>query len=452
VACRSGHGIGKTFLLGALASWFLHAFEPSIVITTAPGRSQIQTGIWKELRSQYRSSIVKLHPGLLPKEPKWEISADHYARGISTDTGERLKGTHSPNMLIIIDEGTGVPLYFIDEAENMCTAPNNKILTVGNPTCPTGWFVDCFSPKSNWTKHKISSLDHPNVIQNRQVFPGAVSRGWAEERIRKYCISIDKEEVDPVKYDFEFPKQSGKWYRPNTVFQSRVLGEIPSDGPDQLITSSQVAYARTVEQPIDETLPVDIGVDVARKGMDYTVIYVRQGPCVIKRLKWQGKDLAQTTGRVMNLIKGYMRQGIHVRTVAVDAIGVGAGVADNLRDANDTGEIDCNQVLAVQVSESATNTDLYLLRRDELGFMLSDRFKDHSVDLTRLGEEADDFESDAIQIMTDYTVKGRQIVESKDKFRDRTGHSPDDFDAMALAFINTVDTFAENYAMVMSAG
>jgi hypothetical protein len=39
-----------------------------------------------------------------------------------------------------------------------------------------------------------------------------------------------------------------------------------------------------------------------------------------------------------------------------------------------------------------------------------------------------------------------------DSIRERTKRSPDDFDAMMLAFVDTKDYFAETYAQVMSVG
>lgn len=442
----------NTMAIGGIVNWFLHCYQPSIVVTTAPSTNQVTQEIWKEVRTQAARSRLPLLGGLMPKKPHWQITEEHYATGFSTDTGDRFRGKHGPHMLFVLDEATGVPDFVWDEVENMCTAPGNRIVAIGNPINPSGAFYDCFKSNSGWATMKISCLDHPNVIHGRQIFPGAVSREWVERRIQKFCSEINEADADP-SIDFQWPAGSGEWYRPSAVFQCRVQGEFPTEGPDTLISFSQVVYARS-RPPllIDDLSSVDMGLDVAYQGGDACVLMCRRGQSVIRREKWYGRDPEQSKRKVLGVCKDLQRQGLRIGTIAIDAIGIGSGVAHGLRAMKDDGDLTAHRVIAVQVSEKATNVEKYENRRAELSFALAERFRQGNVDLSRLGADAEDFENQAPQIKWSYDRLGRYRVESKDDIRKRLKLSPDDFDAMYLCFIDTADTFAENYALVMSVG
>lgn len=451
VAAKAGHSVGKTHGVAGAVIWFLHAFDPAIIVTTAPSTEQVINEIWMEIRKQAAGAKVPLFKGLLPAKPFWRVSPHWYATGFSTDKGDRFRGKHGPNMLFVFDEATGIPPFVWEETENMCTVPGNKILALGNPINPSGDFYDAFKSGSGWAQLKISCLDHPNVVHGKQIFPGAVSRQWVEKRIAKYCTPITAADVDPA-VDFEYPKQSGQWYRPSATFMCRVLGEFPQEGPDVLITFAQVVYARTrAPIPIDELSSVDIGLDVAYQGGDACVLFARRGPCVIAREKWYGRDTEFTIRRTAAFCRKLHIQGYRVGTVAVDAIGIGSGVAAGLQGLQNDGELSVGRVLAIQVSEKAVSVEKYENQRAELAFALAERFAQGSIDMTRLGEAGEDFENQAPLIKWDYSRNGRYRIESKDKIRARIGLSPDDFDAMCLCFVDTADAFAENYAAVMEA-
>lgn len=421
------------------------------MVTTAPSTKQVELEIWKEIRKQYQNAKEPLLPGLLPVRCQWRVSEDWYAIGYATDKGGRFRGKHGPNMLFIFDEATDIPSFVWEETDNMCTAPGNKIVAVGNPIKAAGPFYDCFKSDSEWHTLKISCLDHPNVIYGEQIFPGAVSRQWVIRRIKKYCSEILAEDVDPA-IDFEWPKGSGKWYKPSAPFQCRVMGEFPTEGPDILVSCTQVIYSRTRPPiEIDENSLVDIGLDVAYQGGDACVLMARRGPCVIARRKWYGRDPSQTIRHTLGFCKELNMQGLGIGSIAVDAIGIGSGVASGLREHREEGTLKCLRVLEVQVSERARLADKYSNQRAELAFALSERFRQGEIDLTRLGDAGDDFESQAPQIKWEYDTKGRYKIEAKDKIRERTGISPDDFDAMMLCFIDTTDRFAEDYVDVMMA-
>jgi hypothetical protein len=452
VAVKAGHSVGKTHCIGGIANWYLHAFGPCTLVTTAPSKHQLKMEIWKEIRKQAKQAKVPLLPGLLPIETLWRVREDWFAAGYSTDSGEKFRGEHAENMLFILDEASGIPPFVWEEVVNMCTAPGNKILALGNPLHASGEFADCFMSDSSWHQVTISCLDHPNVIHGRQIIPGAVSRSWVNERVHKLCMEIDLDQVDKAT-DIEWPAESGRWWRTSPIFDARVLGRIPTQGPNILIGLAQVAYARTRPPiEIDELAPVDFGLDVAYQGGDACVLTARRGPCVIRRDKWYGRDPEETTRKTAGVCKEYIRQGLRIGTIAVDAIGIGAGVASGLRALKDDGDLDAQRVIAVQVSERALLTKEYADKRAELAFALADRFRLNAIDLTRIGDAGDDFEMQASRIKWGYDRTGRYKLQSKDEIRKVTRVSPDDFDSLMMCFIDTSDSFASDYVDLMRSG
>lgn len=453
VGIKAGHSVGKTHAIAGIVIWYLHAFEPAIIVTTAPSSEQVISEIWQEIRRQAANAKEPLFKGLLPKNPYWQVSDGWYATGFSTDKGDRFRGKHGPNMLFVFDEATGVPEFVWEETLNMCTAPNNKIVAIGNPVNASGQFFEIFKPDSMWDTMNISCLRHPNVVQGTQVFPGAVSRQWVTERINKLCIPVDTPD-DAGEWGFQWPEGSERWWKPSNVFMSRVLGEFPIDDPDALISFTSIVAARTKSPQIaiDELSVVDLGVDVAERGGDASVVFARRGPCAIKREKWYDRDTEYTARKVISIARAYRNDHIRVGTIAVDAIGIGSGVAARLQAAKEEGELICDRVIAVHVSEKAVSSDKYDSKRAELLFALKERFETGNIDLTRLGEDATDLELTAPQIKWDYDRLGRYRVESKDTIRKRIRQSPDDLDALALAYIDSADTFAENFADVMDCG
>ena len=435
----------NTNVCAAIVLWFLHCFNPAIVVTTAPSLEQVRNEVWREIRRDKSRAKVDLLPGLKPVDPFWDIEAFRFMQGISTDKGERFRGKHCENMLFLFEEANGIPQWAWDEADNMCTAPNNKILAVANPIDPSGPYYQCFKAKSGWHTITQSSLDHPNVIYKKQIYPGAASYEWASRRVKSQCMEIDP--TDRQTGDFEW---EGKLYRPTPTFQSRVLGEFPDEGPDTLIPLSWVVRARNNRMPLDELAPVDMGMDVAYSGGDYCVIWARRGPCVIARRKWQGLDPDKSCRELGAFIKNFNEKGLRVGNVAIDGTGIGAGVAANLMGMVEQQIVQCDNALSVMVGERALDAQHFANKRAELAFALSERFRLGQVDLTRVKDAADDFETQAVQIQKKREARLlRETIESKEELRKRTNGSPDDFDAMVLCFIDTVDTFAQYYAQVM---
>jgi hypothetical protein len=451
VAIKGGHGVGKTYPIGTvIVPWFLHSFDPAIIVTTAPSGEQVKNEIWRYIRRGVSMATMPLLRGMMPKEPFWDVADLRYAQGRATDQAGAFKGKHCENMLFIFDEANAVEVKFWEEAEYMLSGGNNKWVVIDNPTDPSGPFADCFKPKSGWYCITVSCLDHPNVLTGRNIYPGAVTRDKVIDGINKHCVKIEQGDERQAN-DFEFPQGSGQWYRPNNHFLARRMGIFPDEGPDTLIPLRFIEAARHRHLLIDPTAPVDLGCDVAYSGPDYSVIYARRGPCVIKRWAWQGVDPERYKIKLAAIIKDLADSGMHVGTVAIDAIGIGSGVAHGLIAMQNDGVIRCDRIVPVQVSERAYDPEKFANRRAELAHGLAARFRAGEIDLSRLGEDAAEFESQTGGInRIRERQRLRELIESKDDIRKRLKRSPDDFDAMVLCFLDTVDFFVDSYAALCS--
>ncbi len=250
VAVKSANAVGKTYLAADLALWFLYTHQPSIVITFAPTDRQVRLLLWQEIRKRHtqansvpssssssscsavrrRSSVVGRRgftqyptpntqhrlPGNLLTQ-RLMVKDGWYAVGYATDQAVNFQGFHCQNLLIIFDEASGIPESIWEAAEGVAVGENNKILALGNPLQAEGQFYRCFArpglrdsdfatieanpkskiqnPKSTsgWSTHTISAIDHPNIIEEREVIPGCVTIPHLEDRIAEWCEKIESE-------------------------------------------------------------------------------------------------------------------------------------------------------------------------------------------------------------------------------------------------------------------
>lgn len=172
----------------------------------------------------------------------------------------------------------------------------------------------------------------------------------------------------------------------------------------------------------DPVGPKVMGVDVARFGDDRSAIIIRQGRKVILIKTFEKLDTMALTGRVKVLCDEHKPDAVFV-----DAIGVGAGVIDRLK------EMGVAHVHQAQAGERALNDDLFVNRRSEMWSQIKDWLIE-GADLPRNDELA----SDLTGLKYKYDSRGRLLMEKKDDAKARGVRSPDLADALALTFYRPV--------------
>jgi len=175
--------------------------------------------------------------------------------------------------------------------------------------------------------------------------------------------------------------------------------------------------------------PVMMGIDVARFGNDKTCISLRQGRVVLAQHVFGKLDTVDVAGKAKDIWRSMMGD---VAQIAVDTIGIGAGVADMLR--RDFGEtvVDVNSSLRMEDGEN------YNLR--------ARMWRDMREWLKAGASIPNDPE-----LITDLTALqygyrgGLLLLESKDDAKKRGIKSPDRADSIALTFaypVKRLDEFA----------
>lgn len=160
-----------------------------------------------------------------------------------------------------------------------------------------------------------------------------------------------------------------------------------------------------------------VGIDVARFGDDSSVITFRKGRLLVNQIKLDGLDVVQVAARARAEINHYREPPAQI---AVDTIGIGAGVADTLRQ-----WFGC--VVDVNSAERMSDGQHYNRR----AYMWSEMREWLRNGAVIPNDQALKAELTALR----YKFKGGEmLIESKDDAKKRGVKSPDMADSLAMTF------------------
>ena len=416
VAVRSAHGPGKTHLAARIAIWFLATRKPAEVITTAPTWTQVEKLLWKEVNLAWADvRIPEITEAGECMKATLRLGPGHEAYGLSTTETEKFQGIHSPHLMVIVDEASGLPDEIYDAIATLGTGGEYRELLIGNPVRPAGRFYDAFQkPELGYHCISIPAASTPNFT-GEEVSPALAaqltSREWVEEA-------------------------KANWGEDSPLYQARVLAEFPAEDAEAVIVPlawMEQARGREVPDPLAGTLQV--GVDVARFGGDSTSIAERVGTVLTQVKSYPGDTPApQVAGLAIEAAKRLAHTHKAGVLVAVDEGGVGGGTVDILQTRRDNGI----RYVGVQFGGGAIDRDRYANRRAEMFWnfreyaQADNGYPDLVVSAT--GAEVDRLTAQVSGMRYKYDGKGRVQIESKDAMRARSLPSPDEADAAALAF------------------
>lgn len=321
---ESATGTGKTYIASRIIYWFLDCFKNSLVVIIGPTSSQLKDNIWSELRTahpkfkKFRPESIIIENDLRVIDNSHNKSWHAIMRSGSADgkneekASAKLSGFHRKDMLFIFDEMQGVSQSAIETIENTCTGSNNLLLGLGNPDSKQD-SLHKFCERDNISSYVVSGLDHPNVVLNNEMIPGAVSRLSIKRRKEKYG------EDSPF-------------------YMSRVRGRCPDFSMDKLFNLDKFDICCEHEIEFDNSEPA-IGIDPANSvdGDDACAVYGLRNYCmqissfkcidgsmIPDNLMMESKDVQTKYGaeRNYNLNKLSMF-GIKPHNIGVDSIGVG---------------------------------------------------------------------------------------------------------------------------------
>ncbi|MEQ8233269.1 MAG: hypothetical protein RLW61_14335 [Gammaproteobacteria bacterium] len=387
VVVPSGHGLGKT-RVEAVATWhhqLTHAFSKRLI--TAPTSDQITGQLFGEIRKM-RRRLAKNWP-LLAAD--WEVMSDSIrhknadyadwstiARTSRPDSPESMQGAHALDaddeegqlaalfgevidevptggIMVIVEEASGVADSTRETLEGALSEEGAKLLAVGNPTRPTGWFADAMD---NRERYAIHSLDcRMSDRTKRYTLPYRDFGG------NEHTLSM-RGFVSPTYWENILRECDGD--EDHDRVRVRVRGMKPRSATEQVIRTAWVEDAEK-RAPDAESVaePPIIGLDFGLTS-DKHGIACRQGYNVRDVDEWlKSDDPAQITLEAANrAIKWQELYG--AKYIIGDSNGVGRGAMEYLaKYYAERPELNV-QVIFFNAGAGAMDSKRYMRRRDEM--------------------------------------------------------------------------------------
>ena len=142
VVIPTGNAVGKTYTAAGLILWWLYTRYRSLAITTAPSQTLLATVLFKELARAKAGALLPLG-GTVTKSPHvspQQLRLDDegwQCLGISMRGVERLSGQHAGELLVVVDEASGIEPEIW---EAIASLNPSKLVVFGNPLRPDGEF------------------------------------------------------------------------------------------------------------------------------------------------------------------------------------------------------------------------------------------------------------------------------------------------------------------------
>lgn len=253
IAIASGHGIGKSALIGMIIKWALDTCEDTRIVCTSNTDTQLKSKTVPEITKWQKAAITS--DWFIPTATAIYSSDSEYQKAWRADfvpwsvsNTEAFAGLHNEGkrIVLIYDEASGIDDKIWEVSEGAMTDENTEIIWVafGNPTRNVGRFRECFRKyKKYWITRNIDSRDVPGT-----------NKAFFNQLVEQYG-----EDSDTVKV--------------------RVKGEFPSMSARQLFNTDKVtaAYGKHLRPEQYNFAPKIIAVDPAWEGDDDLVIGIRQG-------------------------------------------------------------------------------------------------------------------------------------------------------------------------------
>lgn len=249
----SGHGIGKSALIGMICQWGMSTCPNTRVVVTANTENQLRTKTMPEIGKWFRlafnaawwkptaMSVLSADP---EAEKSWRLDGTPW----SENNTEAFAGLHNQGsrIIMIMDEASAIADKVWEVAEGVLTDEDTEIIWIvfGNPTRNTGRFRECFRrDRKRW---KCKQIDSRTVE--------GTNKAVLDQMVETYG-----EDSDIVKV--------------------RIRGMFPAMSAKQFISTTDVdaAYGRHLRPEQYEYAPKILTCDPAWEGDDLLEIGLRQG-------------------------------------------------------------------------------------------------------------------------------------------------------------------------------
>jgi hypothetical protein len=299
-----------------------------------------------------------------------------------------LQGFHAKNVLLVVDEASGVFEEVFKAGEGTMSTKGAITLLTGNPTRLSGFFYDCFhGDRNRWFTMTVGCKDSYMVTQD-----------YIDGMESKYGVDSNE-------------------------FRVGVMGEFPLAEGNSIVPRWQVE--QSVMRDVTDHRAIIWGLDVSRSlEGDFNSLAKRQGRVKLcKNLKWRSPNAMNTAGIVIDEF-WKTPQSDRPTDIMVDVIGVGGPVYDRLKEMG-------LPVKAVNVTQRSFDKN-YPRLMDELWFRCAAWFEGMDC---RIPMGDDDFINEVSSVQYEFTSSGQRKVADKKI----SGHSPDEADAFILTFASSAD-------------
>jgi len=143
VSIMAGKGIGKDALAAWIIIWFMSCYPYCKVLCTSVSADQLNKVLWSEIGKWLQNSLArnwltlqndKLFCHTIPKDiigKRWfAFPKTANPKSSITEQVETLSGVHEEYMLVVVDEGSGIPDPVFSPLENTLTQPCNFVFMI----------------------------------------------------------------------------------------------------------------------------------------------------------------------------------------------------------------------------------------------------------------------------------------------------------------------------------
>lgn len=404
---RSGHAIGKTTMTAWLILFFLSTRTNTIGFVTATSIKQVDTNIFKEVRIwlekclykhwfKVTNSLQDLYIQDIRKGARSKI------RGVNPSDPQSVTGLHnaSGSILLIVDEASSSSRELFQALYNSTKTGESFLFAFGNPMKNSGEFYDQHTKSERMRTYKVSSLEAQtnNQAENQKI-------------IEEFGMDSD-------------------------YVRMRLLGEFPSSGEAQLISTTAIESMtckeriRNARQTRTYTQhPCIFGVDVAGSGADMSVIAMRQGSRVEILFESPTANFEEIVEKIIEFGKLHK-----VDRVFFDIGGVGFGMKDMLRIKG------FENAQGIDFGQGADNPSSHLNKRSEIFYRMKmwAMYDDKPYIENTKHETIQKILSELKAIQIAHRDDQKTQIIPKKLIKKDIGRSPDYADAIALTFSKKV--------------
>jgi len=410
VGVRSPHGAGKTALAAWVVLWGMTAFTDDVKVpTTASVWRQLTKFLWPEIhkwasKADWRKLGLSVRRGKELLDQTFKLPGGREAFALASSDPSSIEGAHANTLLYVFDEAKAINNKTWDAAEGAFSSAGDDTgsqayaLAISTPGLTSGRFYDIHRKRPGyedwWTRH---------ITLEEAIAAGRISRDWANKR-------------------------KVQWGEKSGVYQNRVEGNFADESEETLIPLSWVEAANERWYACDGkgVGKQSYGVDPAYKGEDQTCIAHLIGHVIQPLLYATKQDTMETVDQVVEQL-GYDRD----TPIAVDVIGVGAGVHDRLAQLK-YNSIPVNVASATTLMDE-TEKQGFINLRSALWWCYGRELLDPRNPNPIALPPDDLLTGDLTAPKYTRTSRGLIKVESKDDIRSRIGRSTDSADAVLLA-------------------